>query len=121
MKRMILTLLLLALTAACGKPSAVPSASVKKVESAPAVPAITDEMPVGSDEVQLQPVEAAALSPAPASDKPTAAPTPDPTEPPVPTIDYTTYRSVPLDAPLSYPTEESYAQRWSQDWMELYV
>lgn len=103
MKRMILTLLLLALTAACGKPSAVPPASVKKVESAPAVPVITYEMPVGSDEVQLQPVEAAALSPAPASDKPTAAPKPDPTEPPVPTIDYTTYGSVPLDAPLSYP------------------
>ncbi len=101
MKRMILTLLL-TLTVACTKPSATLSASVDTVESVPTVPNVV-ETPIGSDEVQLQPVETIASSPVPATDKPTAAPKPDPTEPPAPAIDYTTYRSVPLDAPLSYP------------------
>ncbi len=120
MKRMIPALLLLALTVACVKQPAAPSVSVGRTESFPTVPSIV-ETPIGSDEVPLQPIETIASSPVPATDNPTSAPEPDPTEPPAPAIDYTTYRSVPLDAPLSYPIEESYAQRWLQDWMELYV
>jgi hypothetical protein len=102
MKRMIPALLLLALTVACVKQPAAPSVSVGRTESFPTVPSIV-ETPIGSDEVPLQPIETIASSPVPATDNPTSAPEPDPTEPPAPAIDYTTYRSVPLDAPLSYP------------------